>query len=171
MIEEIELGWPEYKSITAQYVLNFVWRIYLAIGFSVQKTKNAERALMPFLYVVSYLHIAILCGIRNAQRWFKWWLVAIWHQAITWTNADLSSDRSFGIHFRYIPSRTIKISIPKVYLKISPQDIIATFTRCHEIKALSLAFCAENPWQIFLVNGFSPYSHKNQNLENPLRKF
>ena len=28
------------------------------------------------------------------------WLVAWWHQAITWTNVDQSSERSCGIHLR-----------------------------------------------------------------------
>ena len=32
------------------------------------------------------------------QHWFRWWLVAV----ITWTNVDLSSVRSSGIHLRAI---------------------------------------------------------------------
>ena len=29
--------------------------------------------------------------INLSRRWFKWWLLAWRHQAITWTNVDLSS--------------------------------------------------------------------------------
>ena len=36
------------------------------------------------------------------QHWFRKWLVAWWHQAITWTNVDLSSVRSSGIHLSAI---------------------------------------------------------------------
>ena len=32
------------------------------------------------------------------QQWFRWWLVAWQHQAISWTNHDLSSLRSSDIH-------------------------------------------------------------------------
>ena len=30
------------------------------------------------------------CGLLNlGKHWFEWWLVAWWHQAITWSNDDL----------------------------------------------------------------------------------
>ena len=35
------------------------------------------------------------------QHWFMYWLDAWQHQAITWTNVDLSSVRSCGIHLRH----------------------------------------------------------------------
>ena len=39
------------------------------------------------------------CGVINlGQHWFRWWLAAWRHQAITWTNVDLSSVRSCGIN-------------------------------------------------------------------------
>ena len=36
------------------------------------------------------------------QHWLRLWLVAWWHQAITWTNIDLSSERPGDIHLRSI---------------------------------------------------------------------
>ena len=36
------------------------------------------------------------------QHWFRWWLVAWWHQAIIWTNVDISSVKFWGIHFKTI---------------------------------------------------------------------
>ena len=32
------------------------------------------------------------------QHWLRWWLVAWWHQAIAWTNVDLSSVRFSEFH-------------------------------------------------------------------------
>ena len=34
------------------------------------------------------------------QHWLRQWLVAWRHQAITWTNVDLSSDKSHDIQLR-----------------------------------------------------------------------
>ena len=41
------------------------------------------------------------------QHWFRQWLVAWWHQAISWTNVDLSSLRSSDVHLRAISSLEI----------------------------------------------------------------
>ena len=37
------------------------------------------------------------------QHWLRKWLVAWWHQVITWTNVDLSSTTFYGINLRAIP--------------------------------------------------------------------
>ena len=42
------------------------------------------------------------------QHWLRWWLVAWQHQAITWTNVDLSSVRSLGIHLRALSLDDVK---------------------------------------------------------------
>ena len=39
---------------------------------------------------------------RSRSKLAQEWLVAWWHQAIIWTNVDLSSVRSSGIHLREI---------------------------------------------------------------------
>ena len=36
------------------------------------------------------------------RHWFRWWLGAWWHQAITWTNIDFSLVRLCGIHLKAI---------------------------------------------------------------------
>ena len=36
------------------------------------------------------------------QHWLRYWLVASWHQATTWTNVDLSPKVFYGIHLRAI---------------------------------------------------------------------
>ena len=47
--------------------------------------------------------------MEHGQHWFRQWLVAWWHQAITWTNVDWSSVRSGGIHQRAIFQEIHKI--------------------------------------------------------------
>ena len=57
-------------------------------------------------------------------------------QAITWTNVDLSSVKSWGIHLRDILRETLKVSILDVSLKITnlrrqthlPEDMLHTGT-------------------------------------------
>ena len=53
------------------------------------------------------------------QHWFKWWLVAWWHQAITWSNVDLSSMGPSGILTEGIYRLTTKC-LKIIYLKILP---------------------------------------------------
>ena len=54
-----------------------------------------------------------------ARHWFRWWLGAIRHQAITWTNVDLPSMRSPGIHSRVIFTWILNTSVPNVCLKFT----------------------------------------------------
>ena len=84
------------------------------------------------------------------QHWLRLWLVAWRHQAITWTNADLSSVRSSDIHLRTIsqgiPRPTItKISFKIIYLKLHSNlpgtnelmmNIIVMLSLCHEPLAI-----------------------------------
>ena len=41
-----------------------------------------------------------ICPYRPGQYWHRYWFVAWWHQAITWTNVDLSWKVFCGIHRR-----------------------------------------------------------------------
>ena len=52
------------------------------------------------------------------QHWFRQWLVAWRHQAITWTNVDLSSFKAFGIHRRALSWEDLKIPSSKTRIKI-----------------------------------------------------
>ena len=58
-------------------------------------------------------------GIDLCQHWLMWWLVAWRHQAITWTNVDLSSAKCCGIHPRAISLELLKIKIWDISLKIT----------------------------------------------------
>ena len=57
--------------------------------------------------------------IHLGQHWSREWLVAWRHQAITWTNVDLSSVKSCGIHLRAISHEILKIFTLNVSLKVT----------------------------------------------------
>ena len=56
--------------------------------------------------------------IDLGQHWLWWWLVAWWHQAITWTNDDLSV-RSSDIRLRAISQEMPQPSVTTISLEIS----------------------------------------------------
>ena len=67
------------------------------------------------------------------QHWLRHWLVAWRHQAINWTNVDLSSARASGIHLRTfsqeIPQPPItEISLKIIYIKCGMKLIISSQT-------------------------------------------
>ena len=51
------------------------------------------------------------------HRWFSQWLVPWWHQAIIWTNIDLSSEAFCGIHLGTIPRKRVINLIRHMYFK------------------------------------------------------
>ena len=57
-------------------------------------------------------------GRDLGQHWFRQWFVAWRHQAITWTNVDLSSQRSSDVHLREISLEISQPSVTKISLKI-----------------------------------------------------
>ena len=66
------------------------------------------------------------CGLMTpygdtnpGQHWLRKWLVAWRHQAITWTNVDLSSVRSSGIHLSAILHEMPQPSVTEISLKIT----------------------------------------------------
>ena len=54
-----------------------------------------------------------------SQPRLGYWLVAWRHQAITWTNVNLSSVKSLGIHVKALSLDDVKIPINKMRLKIA----------------------------------------------------
>ena len=57
-------------------------------------------------------------GCRDlGQHWFRYWLVAVRQQAITWTNVDLSLVRSSGIHLSAILQEILQLSVTEISLK------------------------------------------------------
>ena len=87
---------------------------------------NNFAALIQVLAKIHFLKVALThCGLvmpygcRDlGQHWFRKWLVAWWHQAITWTNVDMSSLRSSDVHLRAISFEISEPSVTKISLKI-----------------------------------------------------
>ena len=61
--------------------------------------------------------------IELCQHWLKEWLVAWWHQAITWTNVDLSSIRFSDSHLRAIEQEIPQPSVLKMAWKLLKSKI------------------------------------------------
>ena len=76
-----------------------------------------------FQGLMSYLtHCGLMTpyGDRDVGlHWLRKWLVAWRHQAITWTNVDLPSVRSIGIHLSIISQEILQPSITKISWKIA----------------------------------------------------
>ena len=88
------------------------------------KMLSTKCQILHFLKVLTLIDYGLLMpygDIELSQHWLRYWLGAWWHQAITWTNVDLSSVRSNDIHLeeisQEIPQPPItKISKPVFYL-------------------------------------------------------
>ena len=62
-------------------------------------------------------------NINLDQRWLRQWLVAWRHQAITWTNVDLSSVRSSGVHLSAILQEMPQPSVTEISLIITCDEL------------------------------------------------
>ena len=69
-----------------------------------------------------------------AQVMACWQVVAWWHQAITWTNFDLPSVRSIGIHLSTILQEMLQPSITKISWKITFLKISLNYSRGQWVK-------------------------------------
>ena len=70
--------------------------------------------------------------INLGQHWRKW-LIAWWHQGITWTNVDLSSKVLYGIHLKAVSQEMPKISIYWIILKITLLELQSHRTGSNEL--------------------------------------
>ena len=75
------------------------------------------------------------------QTWLGQWLVAYWHQAITWTNVDFSPVRFLGIDMRSISQQVLKLLFCIMNLKSYTLKFIATFSRGKWVKSSATHFC------------------------------
>ena len=71
--------------------------------------------------------------INLGQHRLRQWLVAWRHQAITWTNVDLSSVRSSGIHLRAILQEIPQPSVTEINLKITYLKLCSNFPGVNEL--------------------------------------
>ena len=69
------------------------------------------------------------------QHRIRYWLVAWRHQAITWTNVDLSSVRPSDIHLRASPQEIPLPSITEIIWKIKYLKFNSNFPGANELKS------------------------------------
>ena len=75
------------------------------------------------MHVTHFGLVTLYGDIELGQHWLRLWLVAWWHQAITWTNADLSSMISDENHFWAILHEIPWPSITGISSKITYRKI------------------------------------------------
>ena len=82
------------------------------------------------------------------QHWLGQWLDAWRHQAITWTNVDVSSVRSSGIHLRAIPTFGIRaraalscVRGDVIWLHRTWSTLDQVMAWCHHVDLASVGPC------------------------------
>ena len=78
-------------------------------------------------------------GRDLVQHWLRQWLVAWRHQAITWTNVDLSSVRSIDIHLRAILQKIPQPPIIKISLKIIFLKFVSNLPGANELNIAEMS--------------------------------
>ena len=96
--------------------------------------------IINLCHMVLYATVLTHCGLMTpygdgdlGQHWLRWWLVAWWHQAITWTNVDWSSVKSSDIHIRAISQEMSQPSISNIFLKSTCLKLHSNFPGANEL--------------------------------------
>ena len=116
---------PPYHTFTKCIVIHYLAKI--------------PQILLEHLLLIWLTHCDIATpydSIDQGKHWLRWWLGAVRHQAITWTNVDLSSVRSQGIHLRALPLLDLKIPINQSLSKIAILKSISDLPRGNELTLL-----------------------------------
>ena len=99
------------------------------------------------LHTLTHWGLVTPYGDRDlGQHWLRRWLVAWRHQAITWTNVDLSSVRSCGHHVRAISLEMPQSSVTKIYLKITCLKFHSNFPGANALK-YDTTWCSHKTWE------------------------
>ena len=77
-------------------------------------------------------------GRDLGQHWFRQWLVAWRHQAITWTNVDLSSVRSTDVHLMTSSQEIPQPSITEILCKIKYIKFHSNFPGANELCTMKM---------------------------------
>ena len=89
---------------------------------------------------LTHYGLVMQCGnIDPGQHWLRQWLVAWRHQAITWTNVDVSLKGFYDI-LQTISYEWLKISIQKLSLKIPFLNLFPHLPEGSELISSSLLF-------------------------------
>ena len=122
--------------------------------------------------ILTHWGLVMPYGYRDlGQHWLRWWLVAWWHQAITWTNVDWSSLKSSDTHNRAISQEMPQPSITKICLIITYLKFHSNFPGANELihypgscKARLVDEISTNPLVIVEYTASEPWSLSCNNL-------
>ena len=85
---------------------------------------------MQIYFLKMIQHLKVNSFLPSDAEWQQIWVnIAWWHQAITWTNVDLSSKVSCGIHPRIISQKMLKIYIFHMSLKMNKHKIVTELSQ------------------------------------------
>ena len=87
--------------------------VFLINDYLLSLGKDTQAWISELILVTPYGDVN--CG----QHWLRLWVVAWWHQAITWTNVDISPVRCSGMHLRAISQEILQPWITKISLRIT----------------------------------------------------
>ena len=96
--------------------------------------------------------------INLVQHWLRQWIVSWWHQAITWTNVDISSERSGGIHLSAILQEIPQSSVTEISFKMTYLKFCSNLPGANELTHWGRVthICVSNLTTIGSDNGLSP---------------
>ena len=76
-------------------------------------------------YILTHCWLVTLDGdIGLGQHWPRYWLVARQHQAINWTNVDLSPVMYYGIHLRTISQHYTDVIMTTIASQITSLTVV-----------------------------------------------
>ena len=88
-------------------------------------------------------------------------LIQHWHQAITWTNVDLSSVRSSGIHLSAISTEIPQPSVTEISSKITYLNFHSNFPGANEL--IPTVFSSVHPVPLLCCPGRGGEGHHGEN--------
>ena len=114
------------------------------LWFSPAITYRSSREHVFDDYTLTFCGLVTPFGdIYLRQHWLRLWLVAWWHQAITWTNVDLLSVHFNDIYLRAILQATYQPAITKINLKIIYIKFCSNLPGTNELKFTTTSPCGQ----------------------------
>ena len=111
--------------------------ILLSIGLLKMVWSSIPKNFCSWRCPLTHCGLVVPYGnIDIGQNWLIYWLVALRHQANTWTNVDWSSVKSSDIHIRAISQGMPQPLITKICLKITCLKFQSNFPGANELTTL-----------------------------------
>ena len=95
-----------------------IWLMFVPDG-PIDKMSPLAKVMAWYSTGITHCGLVIYGSMDLGQHWHRKWLFGWRHQAITWTNVDLSSVRSSDIQLRAISQDIHQPSIIKISMKIT----------------------------------------------------